>query len=138
MSSVDDVVQRVSGGGFVVALFDLAKSDVVNDQQVRSCPGFESTWVRAVSESGMQVVEQVDAAGVAHADALFAGAQRKGFENVTLARAALAGDHQVVASAYEIEQRELEHEGLVEARLEVPVERFKSFSLDETARVDPS
>jgi hypothetical protein len=32
MSSVDDVVQRVSGGGLVVALFDLAESDVVNDQ----------------------------------------------------------------------------------------------------------
>jgi hypothetical protein len=86
----------------------------------------------------VQVIEQVDAAGVAHAEALFTGTQCKGFEDVTLARAALAGDHQVVVSAHEIEQRKFQHEGFVEARLEVPVERFKSFALDETARVDPS
>ncbi|MEY4576586.1 MAG: hypothetical protein RL701_1289, partial [Pseudomonadota bacterium] len=102
MSSVDDVVERMRGRGFIVALFDLTEPDVVNDQQVRSRPCFESARIRTVRKAGVQVIEQIDAASVAHADALFARAQCKGFEDVTFASAALARDHQVVAPAYEI------------------------------------
>jgi hypothetical protein len=113
MSPVDDVVQRVSSCGFVVALFDLAQSDVVDDQQIGSRPRLEAAWIRTVGESGVQVIEQVDTASVAHADALLARAQGKRFEDVTLASAALARNHQVFVSAHEVEQRKLEHEGFV-------------------------
>lgn len=41
-------------------------------------------------------------------------------------------------SAHEIEARELEHERLVEARLEVPLERCEHLLVDEPARVDAS
>jgi hypothetical protein len=57
---------------------------------------------------------------------------------MAFASAALAGDHQVVVPAYEVEKRELQDEGFVETRLEVPVEGFQHFAFDEAARIDPS
>jgi hypothetical protein len=126
----------VGGGRFVGALLDLAETDVVDDQEVGAGPALEPARVGAVGEAGVEVVEQVDAAGVAHADALLAGAQPEGLEDVALAGPVGAGDHEVVVPVHEVEPGELEHEVLVEAGLEGPVEGLERLALDEAALVD--
>jgi hypothetical protein len=136
MSTVDEVVERVRGGGLFGAALDLAKTHVVDDQERRTSPALEATSVGAVGETGMEVVDQVDAPGVAHVDPLLAGAQGKGLEDVTLAGAVVAGDHEVVVATDEVEAGELEDEGLVEGRLKIPVERLECLSLDEPTGVD--
>jgi hypothetical protein len=119
---VDEVVEGVGGGWLVAALLDLPEPDVVDDQELRPCPGLESACVGAICEPRVKVVEEVDAARVAHTHTLFACAHGKGFEDVALARPALARDDEVVATTDKVEARELEDERLVEGGLEVPVE----------------
>ena len=136
MPAIDEVVEGVGGGRLVGALLDLAEADVVDDEEFWARPALEATRVGSVGEPGVEIVEEIDAAGVAHADALLAGAHREGLEEVALAGAVLAGDDEVVVAAHEVEPRELEHERLVEAGLEVPVERFECLALDEPAGVD--
>ncbi len=136
MSTIDEVVQRVCRGRLLGAPLDLAETDIVDDQEIGPGPALESTGVGAIGEAGVEIVEEVDAAGVAHADALLARAQREGLEEVTLARAVVAGDDEVVVAAHEVEACELEDEVLVERRLEVPVERLEGLALDESAGVD--
>ena len=65
--AVDEVEEGVGGGGLVVALLDLAEANVVDDEQVGAGPGLEAPGVGVVGEAGVEVVEQVDAAGVAQA-----------------------------------------------------------------------
>ncbi len=84
----------------------------------------------------MEIVDEIDAPRVAHADPLLASAQPERLEDVTLAGAVVAGDHEVVVVAHEVEASKLEDEVLVECRLEVPVERLEHLALDEPARVD--
>jgi len=84
----------------------------------------------------VEIIEEVDAAGVAHGEALFAGTEREGLEEVALAGAALAGDDEVVVAADEVEAGELEDERLVDARLKVPVEDLEGLALDKAAGVD--
>jgi len=84
----------------------------------------------------MEIVEEIDAAGVAHADALLAGAEGEGLEDVALSGAGLAGDHDVAPTANEVETGELDDGRPVELRLEVEVERFEGLSLLEPAPVD--
>jgi hypothetical protein len=55
---------------------------------------------------------------------------------MTLAGAVAPGDHEVVVAAHEVEACELEHEGLVEGGLEVPLECLERLALDEPAGVD--
>jgi len=136
VSAIDEIEEGVSGGGLVVALADLAEADIVNDEQIGPCPGLESQGVGVVGETGVQIGEQVGTAGIAHGDTLDAGAQAEGLEDVALAGAALSGDDQVVASLDEVESCELEHEALVEGGLEVPIEGFEGFSLDQAAGAD--
>ena len=131
--TVDEVVEGVRGGRLVSALFDLAKAYVVDDQELRTGPGLEATGVGAIGEAGVKIVEEVDATRVAHTETLLACAYAEGLEDVAFARAAFAGEDEVVVTAHEVESRELEHEGLVEAGLEVPVEGFEGLALDETA-----
>jgi hypothetical protein len=126
----------MGGRGLVVALLDLAEADVVDDEQLGARPRLEAPGVGVVGEPCVEVVEQVDAAGVAQGDALLAGSQAKGLEDVALAGAALAGDDEVIAPAHEVEAGELEEEGLVERRLEVPVEGFERLLLAQAARRD--
>ena len=133
---IEEVVQGVRGGRLVGALLDLAEADVVDDQEFGARPGLEAAGVGAVGEAGVEIVEQIDAAGVAHADALLAGAQGEGLEDVALAGAVVAGDHEVVVATHEVEAGEFEDERLVEAGLKVPVERLERLALDEAAGVD--
>jgi hypothetical protein len=77
----------------------------------------------------VEVVEQVDAASVAQANALLAGAPAERLEQVALAGAGIAGDDEVVVAAHEVEPCELEDDGLVERGLEVEVEVMCSFTL---------
>jgi len=136
VAAVDKVVEGVRGGRLLAALLDLTEADIVDDEELGARPTLETAGVGAVGEAGVQVVEEIDAACVAHAEALLAGAQGEGLEEMALARAVLAGDHEVVVATHEVEAGELEHESLVEAGLEVPVERLERLALDEAAGVD--
>src|SRR5205814_1246701 len=73
--AVDEVVEGVRGSWLVAALLDLAEADVVDDQQRGARPTLEAARVGVVSEAGVEIVEEVDAARVAHGDALLAGAE---------------------------------------------------------------
>jgi hypothetical protein len=55
---------------------------------------------------------------------------------VALAGAVVAGDHEVVVAAHEVEACELEHERLVERGLEVPLEYLERLALDEPTGID--
>jgi hypothetical protein len=136
VSAIEQVVQRVRGGGLVDALLDLAQPHVVDDQECRARPALEAAGVGAVGEAGMKVIDKVDAARVAHLDPLLARAQAERLEDMALAGAVAAGDHEVVVAAHEVEACELEHEGFVEGGLEVPVERLERLALDQAAGVD--
>ncbi len=136
MTTLDEDVQGMRGGWLVGAPLDVAEADIVDDEEVRTRPAVEATRVGPIGETGVKVVEQIDAARVAHADALFTGAQAEGLEDVTLAGAVVAGDHEIVVAAHEVEAGELEDERLVEAGLEVPVEGLERLALDEPAGVD--
>ena len=133
MPPVEQVEERVGGGRLVVALLHLAESDVIDDEQLGAGPGLEPARVGVVGEAGVEIVEQVDAAGVAEGDALLAGAQAEGLEEVALAGAALAGDDQVIVAADEGEAAELDEGGLVEVGLEVPVEALQGLALAQAA-----
>jgi hypothetical protein len=78
MPTIDEIVEGVSRGRFIAALLDLAEADVIDDQKVRARPGLEAAWVGAIGEAGVEIIEEVDAPGVAHREALFAGPQREG------------------------------------------------------------
>jgi hypothetical protein len=136
VAAVDEVVEGVCRGRLVAALLDRAEADVVDDEEVGSGPPLEATWVGAVSEASMEVVEEVDAAGVAHPDALLAGPEGDGFEDVALARAAGASDDEVVVPMDEVELSELEDEGLVERGLEGPVERLEGLLFGKAAGLE--
>ena len=136
VATIDEVVQRVRGGGLIGAPLDLPQADVIDDEELGACPALEATGIRSIGEAGVEVVEQIDAARVAHVDALFTCAEPEGLEDVTLAGAVVAGNHEVLVPAHEVEASELEDEGLVEAGLEVPVERRERLALDEPAGVD--
>src|SRR5436190_15641913 len=138
MPTIDEIVEGVSRRRFIAALLDLSEADVVDDQEVRARPGLEAAGVGAIGEAGVEIIEEVDAPGVAHGEALFAGPKREGLEEVALAGAGLAGDDEVVVAADEVEAGKLEDEGLVEAGLEVPVERLEGLALDEATGVDPA
>lgn len=133
---IDEVVEGVRSGRLIAALLDLAEADVVNDQELGADPGLEAAGVGAIGEAGVQIVEEIDAAGVAHGEALFAGTEREGLEEVALAGTALASDDEVVVAADEVEAGKLEDERLVETGLEVPVEDLEDLALDETTGVD--
>lgn len=133
---IDEVVEGVSRGRLIAALLDLAEADVVNDQEIGASPGLEAAGIGAIGEAGVEIIKEVDAAGVAHGEALFAGTECEGLEDVALAGAALAGDDEVVVAADKVEAGELEDERLVEARLEVPVEDLEGLALDKAAGVD--
>ena len=105
MPTVDEVVEGVRGGRLVTALLDLTEADVVDDQELRTRPGLEASRVGSVGETRVEVVEEVDAARVAHADPLLARAHPEGLEDVALARAALARDDEVVVATHEVEAR---------------------------------
>jgi hypothetical protein len=134
--AVDQVEEGVRGGGLVLALLDLPETDVVDDEQIGSCPGLEAARVGAVSEASVEVVEQVDTSCVAHGELLLASAAPEGLEDVALAGAARAGDHEVVVSAHEVEVGELGYEGLVESGLECPFKGLESLVLSQAADLD--
>ena len=134
--AIEEVVESVRRGRLVAALLYLAETDVVDDQERGASPALESAGVGAVGEAGVEVVEQIDAAGVAHGDAQLAGTQPEGLEQVALAGAVGAGDHEVVVAVHEVEPGELEDEGLVDAGLEGPVEGLEGLALNQPAAVD--
>jgi hypothetical protein len=83
-------LKRVWAAGLVLALLHLAEVDVVDDQEIGCGPSLEAALVGGVGEPGVEVVEEVDAAGVADRHLGLAAAQGDGLEDVTLASAARA------------------------------------------------
>jgi hypothetical protein len=67
-----------------------------------SMRSLEAPRVGAVRDRGVELVERVDAAGVAQADPLLAGALGEGLEDVALARAGLAGDDDAARQRYDL------------------------------------
>jgi hypothetical protein len=83
-----------------------------------------------------KVVDQIDAARVADLDLPLAGAQRECLQDVALARAALAGDQQVLAVVDEAEGSQALDDGAIEVLLERPVEVLEGLSDSQAAGVD--
>jgi hypothetical protein len=50
---------------FVVAAFELPKADIVNDQEGGPAPPFHPPFIGAIGQPRVQVVDEVDAAGIA-------------------------------------------------------------------------
>ena len=71
--AVEQVEEDVRGGGLVVAAAKLAEADIVNDEPFRARPAAHPGFVGLIGEAGVQVVDQVDAAGVADLDLALAG-----------------------------------------------------------------
>ena len=136
VAQVDEVEQRVGGGGLVGAVAQLAQADVVDDEQLRPCPAPEPLAVGAVGEPGEEIVDEVDAARVAHGEALLAGEEHHGLEKMTLTGPALARDDEIGHAADELEPGELQYEGPVERGLEVPVEVVEELALAQPAGLD--
>jgi len=130
---VDQVEERVGGGRLVLAFPHLPEADVIDDEQLGPGPGPEAAGVGVVREPGVEVVEQVDAAGVAYGEGLLAGAHAEGLENMTLAGPALTGDDEIIAPSHEVEACELYDGGLVEIGLEVPVKSLEGLMLAKPA-----
>jgi len=130
---VDEVVESVGSGGLVGTLSDLSDPDIVNDEQFWFGPSLETLWIGLVGEASVQVVEQVDATGVADGDLLLASAKAESLEQVAFAGTSLAGNDDVIVAPHEVETTEFDEEGLVEGRLKVPVESFQRLALGQAA-----
>lgn len=133
---VDEVVEGMGGGGLVLALLHLAEAYVVDDEQVGRGPALEPAFVGGVGQAGVEVVQEVDAAGVAHRHPGLAAAQGDGLEDVALAGAALPGEDEVLLATDEVEAGELEDDGLVELGLEGEVEGLERLAFGQAALVD--
>jgi hypothetical protein len=81
----------------------------------------------------VQVIEQVDATGVADGDLLLASAKTECLEQVAFTGTGLTGDDDVIVAPDEIEATKFDEEGLVEGRLKVPVESFQRLALGQSA-----
>lgn len=136
VACVEHVEEHVRRGGLVVAATELAEADVVDDEPVGADPAAEATRVGLVGEAGVEVVDEIDAAGVADGDLALAGAEREGLQDVALAGARPAGDEEVVALVEEGEGGEALDEGAVELGLEDPVEVLEGLADPQAAGVD--
>lgn len=134
VTAIDEIIECVRGRGLVVTLFDLTKTDIIDDEQSRTGPGLESTRVRAIGKAGVKIIEEIDTTCIAHAYALLTSAKRERFEQMALAGATLAGDDKLVLAPDEVEASELGDERFVEFGLEVPLECLERFGLNQAAR----
>jgi hypothetical protein len=135
-AAVEEVEEHVRGGWLVVAPAQLAQPDVVDDEPLGAGPAAQPRGVGAVGEAGVEVVHQVDAAGVARLDLALTGTDDEGLEDVALAGAVLAGDEDVLVVVEEAEGGEALDGGAVEALLEGPVEALEGLADLEAARID--
>src|SRR6185369_728447 len=112
--AVEQVEEYVRSGGLIVAAAELAEADVVDDQPLRACPFLEPGVVGLIGETRIQVIDEVDAPGVADADLALARAERERLQDVALASPALAGDQQIFAIVEKRERGEVLDESAVE------------------------
>ena len=138
VAAIDEVEEEMGGGGLVIGALELAEADVVDDEEARSAPAVEAARVGAVGEAGIEIVDEIDAAGVADSDVGLAGAQGDGLEEVALAGAGLAGDDDVLGAVEEAEGGELLDDGTLELGLKGPVEGFEGLAVAQAALVDAS
>lgn len=103
MAQIDEVVDGVGSGGLVVALAHMTETDIIDDEEARTYPGLEAPQVGVVGEAGMEVLKEVDAADIAHGDALLAGTEAYSLEDVTLPRPTVASEDDVLVSVDEVE-----------------------------------
>jgi len=136
MTLVDEVEEHMSGGGLAVLPFELAEADVVDDQESGTTPAFQTTRVGVVCEPGIEVGDQVDAAGVTNATLGLAGAHGDGLYDVALARAGLAGQEKILGPLEKAQAGQVFDQRPVERGLKVPVEGFEGLSRLQAAAVD--
>ena len=138
MAAIEEVEEHVRRGGLVVAATQLTEADVVDDEPFSARPAAKSGFVGLICEPGVEVVDQVDAAGVTDLDLPLAGTQRERLQDVALAGAALAGDEEILAVVDEAEGREALDDGAVEVLLERPVKGLEGLADPQTAGDDAS
>src|SRR5437016_1796712 len=110
MPLVEQVVEHVRGGGFVVALLDLTEADIIDDEQLGRGPAPQPFVVSVVRDACVEIVDQIDAAGVTDRELLLASAERERLQDVALPGAVLAREDQVLLASYEVEAREFHDE----------------------------
>jgi hypothetical protein len=103
-------------------LSQLAQRDINEDRKLVPGPSSEAFGIGAVGKTGVEVVEEINATGIAHGEALLAGAQTESFEDVAFSGAGFAGDDDVFFAPDEVEPGQLQDGALVERRLKGPVE----------------
>ncbi len=136
MPTVNEIEESVRGRRFVVAFLDLPEAYVIDDEELGGGPALEPARVGTVGETGVEVVEQVDAAGVSHAELTLTGLDAERLQDMALAGSALAGEEQVLGASDEVEAGNLEDHGLVEAWLKGPVEGLEGLALGEAGELD--
>lgn len=110
---------------------DLLEADLVEDEELGRGVGLEGVLEGVVGEAGVEVLEHGGARGVADAEVRGARVQGEGEGEVALARAAHAGEQDVLPGGDEGERPELEDEVLVERGLEGEVECLERLALRE-------
>ena len=128
VTAVQEIEEHVSGGGLVAGAFDLAEADVVNDEELSTRPAAEAVRVAAVGETCVEVIEQVDAAGVADNDLALTGAKRDGLEQMAFAGAALTSKENILVLVEEAQAGDGFDGGAIELGLKCPIEGFQGFS----------
>ena len=136
MAQIDEIEQHMGGGGLIVGALELAKADVVNDDEVRPTTGLETALIGVVGEARIEVSDEVDAASIADAVFGVAGAQREGLEDVALASAGLSGQDEILGALDKTQGGELFDGSTVQLGLKVPVKRLKRLAGIQATVID--
>lgn len=134
IAAFDDLEEE--GGVACVVLFEAIEPELVNEENVGRGIEFELLGETLVGESGEQVGEHVGGGGVAAAIELLAADEKKGFGQMALTGAGVAGQDEPLLAGYEVQGGEFEDLGLVEAGLEVEVEVRQELTFDEARLLD--
>jgi hypothetical protein len=72
VAAVEEVEKRMGRRGLVVPLSDLTEADVVDDEKIGASPAAQTSLVGAIGEASIEVIEEIDAAGIADVEHPFA------------------------------------------------------------------
>lgn len=75
VAAVEQGKEHMGRGRLVAAALELAEADVIDNQELGTAPGAHAPLIGAVGEARIEVVDEVDAAGVADGEFLLTGFQ---------------------------------------------------------------